>query len=328
MSDDPDLKALKAALKSAPAPQADAKDSALRLAMENFDRLQGSTEPLRSSQDRPQRAGFLNGVHVMLNFLTSRPALAGTTSIAALVIGVAVILPITQNRTPPVMPKVTAPEAPSPVSKTAEAADAPAVLEGRELERLNDVPVYDGTLTLNVPALAPWYAKAMDLDPAARYRNASEALDALNACLAVDAGPDVCAADFEGYETDAGPMTLMAKRVISSVPTKMVYESEQNGGRVLVKCWPQLKYDPKYLARNLRLLAFLQKARSLRQSGFNAAPEVLDFGLNTFGLMLVTRWTEGRTLTEWLAASPDVRQRALLAHALLNAVRRLSLIHI
>ena len=133
MSDDPDLKALKAALKSAPAPQADAKDSALRLAMENFDRLQGSTEPLRSSQDRPQRAGFLNGVHVMLNFLTSRPALAGTTSIAALVIGVAVILPITQNRTPPVMPKVTAPEAPSPVSKTAEAADAPAVLEGRDL---------------------------------------------------------------------------------------------------------------------------------------------------------------------------------------------------
>jgi tRNA A-37 threonylcarbamoyl transferase component Bud32 len=141
--------------------------------------------------------------------------------------------------------------------------------------------------------------------------------------LAVDAGPDVCAEDFEGYETDAGPMTLMAKRVISSVPTKLVYESEQNGDRVLVKCWPQLKFDPKYLARNLRLLAFLQKARSLRQSGFNAAPEVLDFGLNTFGLMLVTRWTEGQTLTEWLSASPDGRQRALVAHALLNAVRRL-----
>jgi serine/threonine protein kinase len=200
------------------------------------------------------------------------------------------------------------------------------MLEGRELERLNDVPVYDSTLTLNVPALAPWYAKAMDLDPEARYRNASEALDALNACLAVDAGPDVCAEDFEGYETDAGPMTLMAKRVISSVPTKMVYESEQNGDRVLVKCWPQLKFDPKYLARNLRLLAFLQKARSLRQSGFNAAPEVLDFGLNTFGLMLVTRWTEGQTLTEWLSASPDGRQRALVAHALLNAVRRLHIL--
>ena len=197
------------------------------------------------------------------------------------------------------------------------------MLEGHELERLNDVPVYVDTATLDSPALAPWYAKAMHLDPDARYRNASEALDALNACLAVDAGPDVCSEDFEGYETEAGPMTLTAKRVISSAPAKMVYESELNGDRVLVKCWPQLKYDPKYLARNLRLLAFLQKARSLRQSGFDAAPEVLDFGLNTFGLMLVTRWTEGQTLTEWLASSPKERQRALVAHALLNAVQRL-----
>lgn len=200
------------------------------------------------------------------------------------------------------------------------------MLEGHEVERLNNVPVFDSTRTLNVPALAPWYAKAMDLDPAARYRNASEALDALNACLSVDAGPDVCAEDFEGYETEAGPMTLRPERVISSLPTKMVYESEQNGDRVLVKCWPQLKYDPKYLARNLRLLAFLQQARSLRQSGFDAAPEVLDFGLNTFGLMLVTRWTEGQTLTDWLATCPEGRQRALVAHALLNAVRRLHIL--
>ena len=200
------------------------------------------------------------------------------------------------------------------------------MLEGRELERLNAVPVYDDTVTLDCPVLAPWYAKAMDLDPEERYRNASEALDALNACLAVDAGPDVCAEDFGGYETEAGPMTLVPKRVILSSPTKMVYESELNGDRVLVKCWPQLKYDPKYLARNLRLLAFLQQARSLRQSGFDAAPEVLDFGLNTFGLMLVTLWTEGQTLTEWLASSPEGRQCALVAHELLNAVQRLHIL--
>nr|WP_315492825.1 AAA domain-containing protein [uncultured Pseudomonas sp.] len=200
------------------------------------------------------------------------------------------------------------------------------MLEGHELERLDNVPVYDDTVTLSVPALAPWYAKAMDLDPKTRYRNASEALDALNACLAVDAGPDVCAEDFEGYETDASPITLTPKQMISSTPSKMVYESEQNGDRVLVKCWPQLKYDPKYLARNLRLLAFLQQARSMRQSGFDAAPEVLDFGLSMFGLMLVTRWTEGQTLTDWLASNPEGRHRALVAHAVLNAVQRLHIL--
>lgn len=197
------------------------------------------------------------------------------------------------------------------------------MLESHELERLNNVPVYDDAVTLVVPALAPWYAKAMDLDPKTRYRNASEALDALNDCLSVDAGPEVCAEDFEGYETDASLITLPIKHNISTHPTKMVYESEQNGERVLVKCWPQLKYDPKYLARNLRVLAFLQQARSMRQSGFDAAPEVLDFGLSMFGLMLVTRWVEGQTLTEWLSNNPEGRHRALVAHAVLNAVQRL-----
>lgn len=197
------------------------------------------------------------------------------------------------------------------------------MLEGRELERLNDVPVFDSAAELRVPVLAPWYAKAMDLDPAARYRHASEALDALNACLAEDGDPDVRAEDFAGYETTAGPMTLPVKHQLPSASTKMVYESELNGVRVLVKWWPQLRYDPKYMARNLRLLTFLQQARSLRQSGFDAAPEVLDFGLSAVGLVLVTRWMEGQTLTAWLASGPDGRQRALVAHALLNAVRRL-----
>ncbi|GHC37323.1 hypothetical protein GCM10010096_03480 [Alcaligenes pakistanensis] len=200
------------------------------------------------------------------------------------------------------------------------------MLEGCELERLNNVPVYDDTVTLNVPVLAPWYANAMNLDPESRYCNASEALDALNACLAIDAGPDICAEDFDGYETEASPMTLMSKHVISSKATKIVYESELNGDRVLVKCWPQLKYDPKYLARNLRLLAFLQQARAMRQSGFDAAPEVVDFGLSNFGLMLVTRWAEGQTLTEWLTTNPEGRHRALVAHALLNAVQRLHIL--
>ena len=127
MSDDlDDLKALSAALKSAP-PAADpeARARALALAMENFDRLQESPGPARSSQDRPSRAGFLTGVRSMLGHLTSRPALAATTSVAALLIGAAVILPLTQNRLPPVAPRTEAPVAPDLSSSVAEAAGAP-----------------------------------------------------------------------------------------------------------------------------------------------------------------------------------------------------------
>lgn len=92
-----DLDDLRAALKAAPAPDGDAKARAMQLAMKNFDRLQGSTDPVRSSEDR-QGAAPLNGVRRMLNYLTSRPALAMTTSAAALLIGVAVILPVADLR--------------------------------------------------------------------------------------------------------------------------------------------------------------------------------------------------------------------------------------
>ncbi|MDP3195507.1 MAG: von Willebrand factor type A domain-containing protein [Tabrizicola sp.] len=99
MSDD--LDDLRRALKAVPAPDGEAKARAMALAMENFERLndplQGSTDPARSSEDR-QGAAPLNGVRRMFHYLTSRPALAATTSVAALLIGVAVILPVADLR--------------------------------------------------------------------------------------------------------------------------------------------------------------------------------------------------------------------------------------
>jgi Ca-activated chloride channel family protein len=107
-----ELDDLRRALKAAPAPDADAKSRAMQLAIENFDRLQGSPQgfgdPARSSEDRPAEAAPLNGVRRMLKFLTSRPALTATTSVAALIIGVAVILPVTDLRIG--QPKPTPPE--------------------------------------------------------------------------------------------------------------------------------------------------------------------------------------------------------------------------
>jgi Ca-activated chloride channel homolog len=100
-----DLDDLRSALKAAPAPDGDAKARAMALAMENFDRLQGTAPASRSSEDR-QGAAPLNGVRRMFHYLTSRPALAMTTSVAALLIGVAMILPVADLRIgSPVAPK-------------------------------------------------------------------------------------------------------------------------------------------------------------------------------------------------------------------------------
>lgn len=92
-----ELDALKAALKATPAADPAAKATAIRLAMENFDRLQGSAKDARLSEDRPARAGFLNGVRHMLSQLSSRPILTATTSVAALCLGVFVVLPELQK---------------------------------------------------------------------------------------------------------------------------------------------------------------------------------------------------------------------------------------
>ncbi len=91
--DDP-LARLQSALKAAPPPTGAAKAAALRLAAENFDRLQGSGAALRPNTDRPQRAGFVMGVTAMFKALTARPVLAASTSAAALCLGLVVILPL------------------------------------------------------------------------------------------------------------------------------------------------------------------------------------------------------------------------------------------
>ena len=127
MSDD--LDDLRAALKAAPAPDGDAKARAMRLAMENFDRLQGTALASRSSEDR-QGAAPLNGVRRMFHYLTSRPALAATTSVAALIIGVAVILPVADLRIgqPTVVVETPKTEPTPPMDPVADVAQPEAVL--------------------------------------------------------------------------------------------------------------------------------------------------------------------------------------------------------
>ncbi|MGA0540393.1 vWA domain-containing protein [Neotabrizicola sp. VNH66] len=163
-----DLDDLRRALKSAPAADAAARDRALALAMANFDRLQtatqGTPDAARPTEDRPARAGFLNGVRSMLNFMTRRPTLAATTSVAALVIGVAVILPVTEGLRPglpPVAPRSEAPAA-APAAGT-EAAPAVPETAAKMAPPEAATPMADPA-----PADAPPMAEAEAAPPAAK----------------------------------------------------------------------------------------------------------------------------------------------------------------
>lgn len=126
-----DLEDLKAALRASPSADPAAKAEALRLAMENFDRLQGSTDPTRLMDNRPASGrGSKSGVIAMFRKFTVRPALAATTSAVALVAGMALVLPLVEQSPAPVgveKPKAVVADS-GPVLKLEEdmVPDAPA----------------------------------------------------------------------------------------------------------------------------------------------------------------------------------------------------------
>ncbi len=197
------------------------------------------------------------------------------------------------------------------------------ILEGFRLEDLDSVPLYEEKNALKFPMLNTWFQTCINWDPEKRYQSASEALDALNIALAKDVEASVSEADINVYMTDSSPMTLSPKEILPSLPGKNVYISDKDGQKVLVKCWPNLRFDVKHPSRNRKLLEFLQTARSLRQSAFNAAPEVVDFGVSPFGLILVTKWAPGEGFDKWLERCTSPKERAEVALSLLNSVRRL-----
>ncbi|TXH95997.1 MAG: VWA domain-containing protein [Pseudorhodobacter sp.] len=125
-----DLDDLKAALRAAPLADPAAKADALRLAMENFDRLQGSADPARLNIDRPTEGrGVFSGAFQMLKKLATRPVLAATTSAAALVAGMVIVLPLIDRKDMPgTVPIPVAVEAADEARQRSEEA-APAEAE-------------------------------------------------------------------------------------------------------------------------------------------------------------------------------------------------------
>ena len=195
MSDEFD--ALKAALRAVPAPDADAKAAALRLAVENFDRLQGSTVAVRPMQDRPERAGFLQKGLAMLNALKMKPVLAATTSVAALVVGFVVILPLSGK----------GPMEEARGQKPAPQLDAPAALPVPEA-----LPEAQKAIAEAKPAPKIVQPDALAKTEADALQAAPEAAPPVEAL----AEPEVVMQDEQALEAPA-PMAPAAGRVVAEV---------------------------------------------------------------------------------------------------------------
>jgi len=137
-----DLTHLQDAMK-ATTPEPSKKDADLALAMKNFDDFndarQGSADPARPTSDRPtHRLGLSSGVFKMFHSLTTRGALAATTSIVA--VGIGVLFYTQQGDITFDLPKPDAVvtgvpvNAPAPRAETKTASDPAPLAE----ERLRD----------------------------------------------------------------------------------------------------------------------------------------------------------------------------------------------
>lgn len=181
---DDDLARMAAALRRPPPADPEARAAAMAQAMENFDRLQGSAKAARLNPDRPERAGVLNGVRQMLKSLSTRQMFAATTSVAALCLGLVVVLPGLQSR--PTETVVSLPEV-APATSVAVA----------EEQALDEVPA--GAAPAAAPPAKPTTASRSEV----RARK-----------MAPEAGAILPEA--EGYVAD-----MMAEPVISAAPAIM-----------------------------------------------------------------------------------------------------------
>jgi Ca-activated chloride channel family protein len=207
-----DLDDLRAALKAAPAPNADAKARAMALAMENFDRLQGSTDPLRSSEDR-HKAAPLNGVRRMFQYLTSRPALAATTSVAALIIGVAVILPVADLRIGKPTVVVETPKA-APTLPVEPMAKIPGVVEAPS--KAKDDGSALGGATSSISEAMPTDASEADAALTTELVAPEATTPLADELQRTDSGNAVVAQDLN--QTEAEAPTEMAEEIAPASP--------------------------------------------------------------------------------------------------------------
>ena len=196
-----DLDDLRRGLKAAPAPDGEAKARAMRLAMENFDRLQGMPEAPRSSEDR-SKAAPLNGVRRMFHYLTSRPALAATTSVAALIIGVAVVLPVADLRIgQPTVVVQEAPKATKIVPPTEPVAKVPATVEAPSPPK-DDAAALGGA-TSSVAEASPMVAPEADATVATDLATPEPTTPVVDELQRADTGNAVVAEDRTQAEAEA-----------------------------------------------------------------------------------------------------------------------------
>ncbi|MCG7399683.1 AAA domain-containing protein [Caballeronia zhejiangensis] len=177
-------------------------------------------------------------------------------------------------------------------------------------------------------ALTDFIKRALCKEPAERFQNAREMLEAFNAATARKQESIIDLTAFEAYKAASRDRDYEETETLADDDDAWFFKSVENGEAKLVKVWFRVAPDTKKPDQAVRLLSFLERARLIKGYGIAGMPKVFDFGLSRGSLMLVLEWVEGRTLADWFNGVRPYEERLGVAQSLLDTLMRIHALEI
>lgn len=164
---------------------------------------------------------------------------------------------------------------------------------------------------------------SLSKEPVDRFQNAREMLEAFNVATARKQESIIDLASFDAYRAATRDRDYDETETLTDTDDAWFFKSVENDGAKQVKVWFRVAPDTKKPDQAVRLLSFLERARTIKGSGISGLPKVHDFGLSRGSLLLVQEWVEGRTLGNWLALEPDLDERLTVSRSMLDTIQHI-----
>lgn len=172
-------------------------------------------------------------------------------------------------------------------------------------------------------ALNSVLATAMSVEPRDRFANAREMLNAFNQATSREKTEIIELARFSAFKANTKASDYVESVVLADDDDLQFFRSTTDSADLAIKVWFGTEPDTSKQDLSIRLLGFLERARTLRGCAVAGMPRIVDFGLTRRSLMLVREWIEGVTLSEWMATNPSLERRVNAACALTATLAQL-----
>jgi len=164
---------------------------------------------------------------------------------------------------------------------------------------------------------------ALSKEPGERFQNAREMLEAFNAATARKQESIIDLTAFDAYKAATRDRDYDETETMADTDETWFFKSVQNDEVKIVKVWFRVAPDSKRPDQAVRLLSFLERARTIKGAGITGLPKIYDFGLSRGSLMIVLEWVEGLTLAEWLSYKPSLDECLTAACSMLDTLERI-----